>query len=242
MSGTAMITRDRTNSPIIWYGRMPVPRWLFSSPSLTNLGNKPGCSLLTTVRPSLTTMTERCVRFETRGKRLYREHSPPKFVLGKCYRELGRQAASLPYPHFSQTVPPLFLCMNCLGGKLTMRCGLVHSNLHTAPDRPHQQRDAGEGLRLHRAAARVRVAAEAHLDRCQPEELDRPARRLRPDHHRSRYRVRPHPRGLQGTAPCRDFAAGLQHPGARRLSARAAAHPPRLTRVQRHGAAPSARG
>ena len=101
-------------------------------------------------------------------------------------------------------------------------------------------RGSRKGLRLYRAVAGICVAAETHRGGCQPEELDRPARCLRPGHHRLRHRIRPHPRGLQGAALCRDLAARLQHPGAHRLSPGAVAHPPRLARVQRYGAAPAA--
>ena len=78
--------------------------------------------------------------------------------------------------------------------------------------------DAGavleKGLRLHRAAAREPGAEEAHLGDRQPQELDRPDRRVHPPDHRPGHRVRPGARQLSRSAVRRDLAAHLQHPGA----------------------------
>ena len=68
----------------------------------------------------------------------------------------------------------------------------AHRRIEAARDRAARRRGAGDGLRLHRAAA-SKVSALPHdiAARRQSEELDRPARRVYPRDRRQHPRLRP---------------------------------------------------
>ena len=101
-----------------------------------------------------------------------------------------------------------------LPGRGAQRAGQDRRARH-APLRAHRRGcGARARLRLHRRADGEPGAAQPHLGDCQPEELDRPHRRLHAPDHRSGDRVRPGARQLPRAAVRRDLAPDLQHPGA----------------------------
>ena len=92
------------------------------------------------------------------------------------------------------------------------------ADLQAARDRPDQGRRAGDGLRLYRAAAGEHGAARSSRRRHQPQELDRPARRVHARDRRRRRRLRPDPRRLSRRALRRDLPADLPDRGAQGLA------------------------
>ena len=92
-----------------------------------------------------------------------------------------------------------------------------------ARHRPQQGRGAGDGVRLPRAADGAARPAPHALRDGQPEELDRPARRVHPADRRRDRLVRLRAAGIQRSALHRDIAAQLQHPGAPGLAPQPAA-------------------
>ena len=78
---------------------------------------------------------------------------------------------------------------------------------------------AGNGLRLRGAAARKPGVAGRAVRGDQPQELDRPARRVHARHRRRRLRLRPDPGRLRGPALRRDLPADLPRRRAQGLAA-----------------------
>ena len=131
------------------------------------------------------------------------------------------------FPIAPEQIQPASLDLRLGATAWRVRASFLPGEARDRPGQDRRLRDASlrarrcrhgarEGLRLHRRALGVPGAQEAHLGDRQPQELDRPPRRVRPPDHRSRPRVRSGVRQLSGAALRRDRAPDLQHPGAAR--------------------------